>query len=324
MNPALAIGLEAPDQPDVVALIDALDAYQAPLYPPESNHLLDIGALKRPEVAFLVARDAQGQAVGCAALVVQPEHGEIKRMFVQPALRGRGVAKALYARLEAEALRRGCTRLRLETGIRQPEALAFYERLGFQRRAPFGDYREDPLSVFMERPLDHVSIGRCVPDEHDLQALAEVLHACVQGGASVGFVLPFEPEQALAFWHKLLPGMQSGARCLLVARSGGRIVGTVQLVLDMPPNGAHRADLVKLLVHPAHRRHGIARRLMEAAHAQARAAGRTLLVLDTVSGSPAEGLYRSLGYQRCGQIPGYARSTRGTMEPTTVMYKPLE
>ncbi|WP_280153802.1 GNAT family N-acetyltransferase [Piscinibacter sp. XHJ-5] len=151
MNPAFRIALEAADQPDVIALIDELDAYQKPLYPAESHHGIDIGALSRPNVLFAVARDAQGAAVGCGAIVLEAGYGEVKRMFVRPSLRGAGLAKALLGALEAEAARRGCTRLMLETGIRQPEALALYERLGFTRRGPFGDYAEDPLSVFMEK-----------------------------------------------------------------------------------------------------------------------------------------------------------------------------
>lgn len=158
MSGALADGLriaaETPDQPEVRALIDALDAYQRALYPAESNHLLDMAALLRPEVLFLVARDAaSGAATGCGAVVLKARYGEVKRMIVSPASRGRGVARALLAALEAGAVERGCIELRLETGIHQPEALALYARCGFERCAPFGDYLDDPLSVFMRKPL---------------------------------------------------------------------------------------------------------------------------------------------------------------------------
>lgn len=156
-----------------------------------------------------------------------------------------------------------------------------------------------------------------------VEELADVLHACVHEGASVGFILPFEREAALRFWRGLLPAFQSGARRLLVARREGRIVGTVQLLLDMPANGRHRAEIAKMLVHPWARRQGLARALMEAAEALARRQGRSLLLLDTVTGNPAETLYRSLGFQVAGVVPGYARSTEGALEPTTVMYKQL-
>ena len=150
----LNVALERADQADVAALIDALDAYQKPLYPPESHHGIDIAALLQPEVLFAVLRTPVGHAVGCGALVLDGQgHGELKRMFVQPAWRGEGRARALLAFLEAAGAARGCHCCRLETGIHQHEALAFYAAAGYARRGPFGDYRPDPLSVFMEKAL---------------------------------------------------------------------------------------------------------------------------------------------------------------------------
>lgn len=155
----------------------------------------------------------------------------------------------------------------------------------------------------------------------DLLSLAAILEACVKLGASVGFILPFGQAEALAFWHKLLPTFAAGERRILVARLHGRIVGTVQLVVDMPGNGQHRADVVKLLVHPDARRQGIARQLMLSVERLARHLNRTLLVLDTVTDSDAQALYHSLGYELCGTIPGYALSTEGVFDSTSVMYK---
>lgn len=145
------IKLESPNQPDVVALIDQLDAYQLSLYPPESVYALDMNSLLQPNVLFAVARDAGGAAVGCGAMVVTPSYGEVKRMFVHPSARGQGVAQRLLGMLEAEALARGCRRFMLETGPSQPEAIGLYRRLGYAARGPYGDYRDDPLSVFMEK-----------------------------------------------------------------------------------------------------------------------------------------------------------------------------
>ncbi|MBK9363649.1 MAG: GNAT family N-acetyltransferase [Rubrivivax sp.] len=151
---AVCIALEAPDQPEVLALIDELDAYQKPLYPPESHHGIHIAALLQPEVVFAVARLAEGHAVGCGAVVLEPGGwGELKRMYLQPPWRGGGRARALLAFLECAAVDRGCTLLRLETGVLQHAALAFYERAGYARRGPFGDYAPDPLSVFMEKQV---------------------------------------------------------------------------------------------------------------------------------------------------------------------------
>jgi len=145
------IKLETPNQPEVVALIDLLDTYQLSLYPPESVYALDMQSLLQPNVLFAVARNADGAAVGCGAMVVTPEYGEVKRMFVHPAARGQGVAQRLLGMLETEALARGCRQFMLETGPSQPEAIGLYERLGYRVRGPYGGYRDDPLSVFMEK-----------------------------------------------------------------------------------------------------------------------------------------------------------------------------
>lgn len=147
--PALRIALESPDQPDVLQLIDDLDAYQKPLYPAESHHGIDLAALLQPHVLFAVARDAGGRAVGCGAVVLQAGHGELKRMYTRPSHRGQGIARRLLGLLESQARLRGCTRFALETGYLQPEAIGLYERCGYRRCGPFGDYVDDPNSVFM-------------------------------------------------------------------------------------------------------------------------------------------------------------------------------
>jgi putative acetyltransferase len=149
-----AIRRERPDQPDVVALIEALDAYANALYPPESNHLLDIAALCDPAVTFLVVRDGS-TAVGCGAVLRDPRGwGEVKRMYVRPDQRGRGIGSRVLAAIEEIACRDDVPLLRLETGIHNTEALALYRRKGFVDCAPFGDYAPDPLSVFMEKRVN--------------------------------------------------------------------------------------------------------------------------------------------------------------------------
>lgn len=149
----MKIQLEPANQPEVLALIDALDAHQKPLYPAESHHGIDVQALSQPGVLFAVVRDEAAQAVACGGVVLGPQWGEVKRMFVLPAWRGRGVSRELLQFLEQQARARGCRVLMLETGILQPEALGLYERAGFARRGPFGDYAEDPFSVFMQKEL---------------------------------------------------------------------------------------------------------------------------------------------------------------------------
>jgi len=157
-----------------------------------------------------------------------------------------------------------------------------------------------------------------------LNELGDVLHACVHGGASVSFVLPYSPEDAEAFWrNKVQPAVEGGKLLLWVARQNGRIAGAVQLDIDTPPNQPHRAEIRKLLVHPDFRRQGIARDLMRAAEAQAVQLGRSLITLDTRTGDSAEPLYASLGYVAVGQIPGFSRDPHdaGKLDATTIMYK---
>ena len=159
----------------------------------------------------------------------------------------------------------------------------------------------------------------------DIDMLADVLHTIVYSGAGVSFVVPYSMDDARGFWRdSVLPGVRAGTRRVLVAREDSRIVGTVQLDLSTMPNQRHRSEVCKLLVHPAKRRRGIARALMIALEAVAQEEHRTLLTLDTWTGSSAEHLYRSLGYTVVGVIPRYARgSTTAQLEPATFMYKEL-
>lgn len=149
----MIINTESPNQPEVASMLARLDAYCAALYPAESNHLMDIDALLRDDVLFLVARDIDGSAVGCGALVRRDGYGEVKRMFVDERRRGLGTGRQLLEHVAMFAAMAGLPLLRLETGIHQPEAIALYERFGFVRRPPFGDYQLDPLSIFMEKAL---------------------------------------------------------------------------------------------------------------------------------------------------------------------------
>jgi len=148
------IAFETPDQPVVRELIGELDAYLYSLYPAENVYALDIASLCHPSVLFAVVRDTAGAPVGCGAIVIKPEYAEIKRVYVRPQARGQGVARRLMETLEAKAVQNGCRALMLETGPTQAEALALYERLGYQSRGPFGAYPDDPFSIFMQK---HVS-----------------------------------------------------------------------------------------------------------------------------------------------------------------------
>jgi putative acetyltransferase len=147
----MQIAFETPDQPAVYELIRELDAYLYSLYPAENVYALDIAALLYPSVLFAVIRDSSGTPVGCGAIVVRSEYGEVKRLYVRPQARGQGFARLLIETLEAKAEEQGCRIFMLETGPAQPEALVLYERLGYRRRGPFDDYLDHPLSVFMQK-----------------------------------------------------------------------------------------------------------------------------------------------------------------------------
>jgi GNAT superfamily N-acetyltransferase len=165
------------------------------------------------------------------------------------------------------------------------------------------------------RRLTHVS-------EAQVHQLAALLIDCVEGGASVSFMLPLTPDRAQAFWQRIAQGVHNGERALLVAEDAqGELVGTVQLVLDQPENQPHRADVAKMLVHRSARRQGLGERLMRAAEDTARDCGKTLLVLDTVTGGDAERLYTRLGWQRVGSIPAYALWPQGGLCATTYFYR---
>jgi GNAT superfamily N-acetyltransferase len=155
-----------------------------------------------------------------------------------------------------------------------------------------------------------------------IRELADVLADCVEGGASVSFMLPYSRDDAATFFEKVIASIARGETVLVAAKLDGRIVGTVQLGLDMPPNQPHRGDIKKLLVHRAARKHGIGAALMERAEAEAKARGRTLLVLDTASGD-AERLYERGGWQRAGVVPDYAMWPQGGFCDTTFFWKKL-
>lgn len=158
--------------------------------------------------------------------------------------------------------------------------------------------------------------------DREIQGLSDVLIDCVEGGASVGFMLPMSRAKAEAYWHSTSASVTRGERVVFAAEdAAGSIVGTVQVILDQPENQPHRGDVAKMLVHRRVRRQGVGAAMLAAAERGALSAGKTLLVLDTVTGSDAERLYARQGWQRCGQIPNYALWPNGTPCATTIFFK---
>ncbi|MRW85911.1 GNAT family N-acetyltransferase [Pseudoduganella sp. FT26W] len=156
------------------------------------------------------------------------------------------------------------------------------------------------------------------------EALADVLLDCVEGGASVSFMLPLPRAKALDFWRGVLQGAARKERVLLVAETAaGRIIGTVQLITAQPDNQPHRADVAKMLVHRDARRRGVAAQLMAAVDQAAREEGKTVLVLDTVTGGDAERLYQRAGWQMVGMVPNFALMPDGALCGTTFFHKQL-
>jgi ribosomal protein S18 acetylase RimI-like enzyme len=160
-------------------------------------------------------------------------------------------------------------------------------------------------------------------DDGRVRGLADVLVDCVEGGASVSFMHPLSHDRAVTFWRGVGRAVAAGERALLVAEDDRGPCGTVQLLLDLPENQPHRADLAKLLVHRRARRRGLGEALVRAAEAAARACGKSLLVLDAVTGGDAARLYERLGWVRAGDIPGYALLPRGGLCSTTYYYRDL-
>jgi GNAT superfamily N-acetyltransferase len=165
--------------------------------------------------------------------------------------------------------------------------------------------------------LDGPTFDAAIPD------LAMILADAVAGGASVGFVLPFTPEDAATWWQSIERDVVRGNVIVIVARMERRVVGTAQLRLAQLPNGQHRAEVAKVLVHRSARRRGIATALMNEIELIALEERRTLLVLDTITDSEAVQLYTKLGWTRAGEIPGYAGLPSGQLRPTTIFFRRL-
>jgi GNAT superfamily N-acetyltransferase len=249
---------------------------------------------------------------------------EICRLYVAAEQRGNGLARSLLDAAEGHARAAGAARLVLWTDTRFDRAHRFYEKHSYVRQGAIRVL--DDISKSLEFRYAKPARGLVVEALDAAAAasaerrLAEILMACVHAGASVSFLPPLAPEVARGFWRKVAADVATGKRLLLAAWQDGVLVGTVQLMLDMPQNQPHRAEVAKLLVEPAARRAGIGRALMQRAEQAAQRLGRRLLVLDT-AGEAGARLYRSMGWQEVGAIPGFALDGHGAEHATIIFWK---
>lgn len=275
--------------------------------------------------ALWTAEDG-GTVLGMAAIL--PGEGgawELKKLYVHPDAHGSGLGQRLLLTAEAHAASAGASHLVLWSDTRFTRAHRFYEKQSWVRDGPVRAL--DDISRSLEfgyaKPLDGVQPLSAAGAASVERRLAEILVACVEGGASVSFLPPLPLDAARAYMRGVAQGVAAGRCILLAAWAGGVLSGTVRVQLDTPQNQPHRAEICKMLVHPDARRHGLGQSLMLAAEAAAAEAGRTLLTLDTFTGGAGERLYRRLGWTEAGVIPGYSLDAAGRPEATTLFYKRL-
>jgi GNAT superfamily N-acetyltransferase len=272
----------------------------------------------------LWAAEADGHVVGMIAVVPHGDgNWEICRLYVLAPWRGTGLAHLLVERAEAHACANEARRLLLWSDTRFDRAHRFYERRGYIRNGPIRVLNDlsHSLEFGYAKPVEGVEVLDAAAAASAGPALAEVLVACVNDGASVSYLPPLTAGVARGFWRRKASEVATGGRILLAAWTNGMLAGCVTLDLATPPNQPHRADVQKLLVHPAGRRRGLARALMRRLEQEAARSGRTLLTLDTRAGDTAEVLYRSEGWIEAGRIPDYAMNADGTFCETVYFYK---
>ena len=275
----------------------------------------------------LWAAEAAGGIVGMiAALPHEGGSWEIARVYVL------GISAAAASAIGCSMWRRhmgraaGAMRLELWSDTRFDRAHRFYEKRSYVRAGPIRAL--DDLSNSIEfryakpvRGIERLDAAAAASAERQL---AKLLVACVDAGASVSYLPPLDSSVARAFWRGAATEVAAGTRILLAGWADGVLAGVVMLDLGMPPNQPHRAEVQKLLVHPAARRNGLGRALMAQAEQEARAARRSLLTLDTWGGGVADTLYRQCGWTEAGRIPGFALTAEGELSETVIFYKKLD
>ncbi|MFD4315992.1 GNAT family N-acetyltransferase [Streptomyces sp. NPDC058548] len=284
----------------------------------------DPAAAFAADTVLLATPPGDDLPAGC--IVLKAPYGdrapEIKRLWVAPEARRKGIARALMAAALRRAAVSGAAAVRLTVWNWREEPLALYRALGF---GPVAPWDERPDLLCLEKPFD--VIERLTPDAvraHASAGLAALLLDAVDSGASVGFLAPLAAPEAAAWWTRVAEEAAEGARDVWAAHGpDGSLTGVVTLVRAGTANGGHRGEIARLLVHRSARGGGLGHRLLATVEAHAAATGLTLLVLDTQTGSPAERLYRGAGWTAAGTIPDFAADPAGVLRATTLYYKRL-
>ena len=248
---------------------------------------------------------------------------EICRVYVLPALHGSGLGHRLLDTAETHARAAGATRLVLWSDTRFDRAHRFYEKRSYVRSGPIRVLHDisNSLEFAYAKPMNGIVALDAAATASAEPRLCDILTACVAEGAGVSFLPPLARETARRFWRGIAKDVAAGSRIVLGAWVDGELSGTVMLGFPGAENQPHRADVQKLMVHPAARRAGVARALMQRLEHEAARAGRYLLVLDTRAGDRAERLYRSMGWNEVGRIPGYALKPDRTPDDTLFFWK---
>jgi GNAT superfamily N-acetyltransferase len=276
--------------------------------------------------ALWVAEDS-GHIVAMIGVVPHANGAwEIVRLYMLRPYRGTDLAQRLLAMAEAHARDAGATRLVLWSDTRFDRAHRFYEKHSYVRHGPIRVLHDisNSLEFGYAKPVSGIEALDAAASASAERRLAEILCACVDAGASVSYLRPLALDVARGFWKRAAADVAAGARILLAAWEDGALAGTVMLEFATAPNQPHRAEVQKLLVHPSARRRGLARALMLRAEQEALRAGRSLLTLDTRAGDAAENLYRAMGWQEAGRIPGYALNADRTPCDTVYFWRQVD
>jgi GNAT superfamily N-acetyltransferase len=274
----------------------------------------------------LWAAESEGRIAGMVAAVPrQADAWEICRLYVLPSLHGGGLGHRLLDQAEAYARAAGGMHMMLWSDTRFDRAHRFYEKCGYVRHGPIRVLHDisNSLEFGYAKPVAGIEVLDAAAAASAVRRLAEILCACVDAGASVSYLPPLAAKVALGYWKRIAAEVAAGTRILLAAWDNGVLIGTVMAEFASSPNQPHRAEVQKLLVHPAARRRGVARALMGRLETEALAAGKTLLTLDTRAGDAAEPLYRGMGWHEAGRVPGYALSANREPCDTVIFWKTL-